>query len=67
VNGCQLMRRRWFGEPPYRQVLCGLCHRRLWPWQRRIKGANYYPHPFALVHPMCAVLYDPNLRGALHA
>jgi hypothetical protein len=55
----QMMHRRWikWGRPPYKQTRCSLCYRRFWPWQERIRGANYFPHPYMTVHPICGKVY----------
>ena len=43
-----MTRRRWRGK--YRQIRCAWCYRRFWPWQLRVKGANYFPHPWMDCH-----------------
>ena len=48
-----LTRRRYFGK--YRQFRCALCYRRFWPWQERLRGANYFRHPYMMVHHWCGV------------
>jgi hypothetical protein len=51
-----LLRRRWTG-PGYRQIRCALCYLRFWPWQKQVRGANYFPHPYMRVHPLCGRVY----------
>ena len=51
-----LLRRRLFGAG-YLPVQCALCYRPFRPWQKTIRGANYFPHPYMMCHRDCALAY----------
>ena len=60
-----LLVKRWlpyWGRSRYRQRRCAVCYRRFWPWQERWKGANYFPHPYMQVHPLCGQRKAEELR-----
>lgn len=47
----------------FRQIRCAICYRRFRPWQRRWVGANYFPHPWMLVHRKCGYRTEHALRA----
>ncbi len=56
-----LTRHRWQGK--YRQIRCAVCYRPFWPGQNRWRGANYFPHPYMLVHRKCGLHAEHELRA----
>ena len=56
-----MTRRRWRGK--YRQIRCAVCYRLFWPWQARWGGANYFRHPYMLVHKQCGLREEHRLRA----
>jgi len=58
----RLLKRRFF-RPGFRQIRCAVCYRRLWPWQARARGANYFPHPWMLCHLACGKAKELELTG----
>ena len=57
-----LLRRRWLGQG-YVAVRCAVCYRRFWPWQRTLRGANYFRHPYMMCHRQCALAEEQRLTG----
>jgi len=58
-----LMRARIWPRRTYRQVRCALCYRHFMPWSRKIKGANYFPHPWMMCHLMCGLMYEAGIES----
>lgn len=50
-----LTKRQYRGK--YRTIRCALCYRRFWPWQRTVRGANFFPHPYMMTHFICGMRY----------
>lgn len=47
----------------YRQTRCAACYRLFWPGQARWTGANYFRHPYMLVHAACGMREEHRLRA----
>jgi len=60
----RLMRRRrirYGNRTQYVPARCAVCYRRLWPWQPRVQGANYFRHPYMTCHLTCGLAEQARL------